>query len=125
MGSWDDSRYTEDIPSIPEPARELLEQYSKISPEKAISHIVAVVNRPLDVMKLPAYANEVKSQRNKAWEVHHYPCLGRFRFLELGISSSDAYREVIRRLKDGQKLLDMGCCVGQDVRKLVSSVTLL
>src|SRR5207253_3242808 len=24
-----------------------------------------------------------------------------------------------RRVKDGQKLLDVGCCVGQDLRKLV------
>lgn len=48
-----------------------------------------------------------------------YPCIGQFRFLDLSISSAPQYPEILQRVKDGQKLLDVGCCFGQDVRKLV------
>lgn len=50
-----------------------------------------------------------------------YHCLGRFRFLELNLSArDDLYPELLRRLRDGgQTLVDVGCCLGQDIRKLV------
>lgn len=49
-----------------------------------------------------------------------YPCLGRFAFLELSISLSPKYPEILQRIKNGDKYLDIGCCVGQDIRKLAS-----
>lgn len=53
--------------------------------------------------------------------MHPYHCLGRWRFLELNLSArSDVYPELLARLRDkGQTLVDVGCCLGQDVRKLV------
>lgn len=30
------------------------------------------------------------------------------------------YDEVLSRVKNGEKLLDLGCCFGQELRKLVS-----
>src|SRR5690242_15576227 len=48
-----------------------------------------------------------------------YPCLGHWGFLNLNIQKSDAYGEVLRRIKNGEQYLDIGCCMGQDIRKLV------
>lgn len=48
-----------------------------------------------------------------------YPCLGHWGFLNLNIEKSVAYDEVLQRLKDGEQYLDIGCCMGQDIRKLV------
>ena len=46
-----------------------------------------------------------RTQRNKAWEVHHYPCLGQFRFLELNLSarpSGDLYARLLSMLKSSE-----------------------
>lgn len=50
-----------------------------------------------------------------------YPCLGQFRFLELNLANrTDLYPRLLAGLRTGsQKFLDVGCCLGQDIRKLV------
>jgi SAM-dependent methyltransferase len=48
-----------------------------------------------------------------------YPCIGQFKFLELGLNLQPSYPEILSRLKLGQKFLDIGCCVGQEIRQLV------
>lgn len=59
-------------------------------------------------------------QRNRAWEIHPYPCLGQFRFLELNLADrGELYAKLISILKSGGRFLDIGCCLGQDIRKLV------
>ena len=80
-------------------ARHLLENYAKIAPEEVEDHVVKV--------------------RNAAWEVFPYPCIGQFRFLELSLNRTAQYAEILQRLKDGQRLLDMACCFGQEIRQLV------
>jgi len=57
--------------------------------------------------------------RDRAFDIFPYPCIGLFRFLDLSIRQSPEYPEVLQRIKDGQKYLDIGCCFGQDIRKLV------
>lgn len=49
-----------------------------------------------------------------------YPCLGQFRFLELNLANrANLYPRLLSRLRDGDhKFLDVGCCLGQDIRKL-------
>ncbi|KAJ5317856.1 hypothetical protein N7508_002364 [Penicillium antarcticum] len=37
----------------------------------------------------------------------------------MGISQSPVYPEILGRLKSGQKLLDIGCALGQEIRQLV------
>ena len=37
----------------------------------------------------------------------------------MNIQKSDAYDEVLQRIKNGEQYLDIGCCMGQDIRKLV------
>lgn len=35
------------------------------------------------------------------------------------VANGDEYAEVLKRVKNGDKYLDLGCCFGQDIRKLV------
>ncbi|CAI6336127.1 unnamed protein product [Periconia digitata] len=79
---------------------DLFETYSNIPREKIADHIVNV--------------------RNESWKVYPYPCIGRFRFLDLGLVNFEEYGEVLDRLRGGQRLLDLGCCFGQEIRKLVA-----
>ncbi|KAL2353590.1 hypothetical protein BJ546DRAFT_1113332 [Cryomyces antarcticus] len=84
------SWYSKELENLSDPTRKLLQTYSGIAPDQVIPHIYKV------------------------------PCIGQFRFLDLSIGSHPSCALVVQRLKDGQKLLDLGCCFGQDIRKLVS-----
>ncbi|KAJ5448036.1 hypothetical protein N7445_002857 [Penicillium cf. griseofulvum] len=84
--------YEPELLEVPEPAKTLLEKYSKIPPGHEVEHVK---------------------------KVFPYPCIGSFRFLDLSIPQSPLYPEILDRLKSGQKLLDVGCAVGQELRQLV------
>ncbi|KAH6645005.1 hypothetical protein BKA67DRAFT_696761 [Truncatella angustata] len=86
-------------PVIQPAARDLLENYSGIPAEKIVEHVLAI--------------------RDQAWEVNAYPCIGQFRFLDLSMMRLDIYPRILEKLKAGGKLLDLGCCLAQDIRKLV------
>ncbi|KAH7384967.1 hypothetical protein BKA64DRAFT_748443 [Cadophora sp. MPI-SDFR-AT-0126] len=80
-------------------ARELLEVYSKIPPAEVEEHVYKM--------------------RDEAWAVFPYPCIGEFHFLDLAITSSPSYPSILERLKSGNEtFLDLGCCFGQELRKL-------
>lgn len=93
------SFYDAELLEVPPPARKLLEEYSKIPPEAVLPHILEV--------------------RNRAWKIHPAPNIGHFRFLNVSINKSPAYKEVLPRLTRGQTLLDVGCGFGQELRQLV------
>ncbi|CAF2969275.1 unnamed protein product [Rotaria sp. Silwood2] len=58
--------------------------------------------------------------RQRAWEKHNYPCLGRWTFLDFSIQQSSIYQEILHQCKnEGATLIDFGCCLGQDIRQLV------
>lgn len=96
--AWFDEKPSESqiLPS----ARGLLETYSGIPPQEVVQHIVRL--------------------RDEAWQIFPYPCIGQFRFLESGIDGLREYDEVVKRLREGQTLLDMACCFGQTIRLLVN-----
>jgi SAM-dependent methyltransferase len=81
-------------------ARQLLETYGRIPPDKVVDHVVQI--------------------RDEAWEVFPYPCIGQFRFLDLSLNQTKEYSDILQRLRQGQKLLDMACCFGQEIRQLVA-----
>ena len=127
--------------------------YSKIPPEQVIAHIHAVVPLPamfltfsplpltlpsesstllrllpLLIMIIHALLLLAPHQRDQAWKIHPYPCVGGFRFrfgfLDLSISLNPLYPTVLARLRASstpQRLLDLGCCFGQDIRRLVAN----
>ncbi|CAI7676960.1 unnamed protein product [Penicillium pancosmium] len=91
--------YEPTIDEVPEPAKTILEKYSNIPSDQVLQHVVDV--------------------RERAYSVFPYPCIGSFRFLDLSIPQSPVYAEVLQRLKSGEKLLDVGCAIGQELRQLV------
>ncbi|OIW26841.1 methyltransferase [Coniochaeta ligniaria NRRL 30616] len=102
VGSRDHTvKWFDETVTVPPQARELLENYRHIPAAEVQDHVVTL--------------------RNKAWEVWPYPCLGQFRFLELNLANrADIYPQLLSRLRGGdQRFLDVGCCLGQDIRKLV------
>ncbi|KAF2877220.1 hypothetical protein BDV95DRAFT_141169 [Massariosphaeria phaeospora] len=96
--AWFDERPNED--RISPAARRLLEGYSGIAADKIVQHVVEI--------------------RDAAWQIFPYPCIGQFRFLDLSLNQMKEYAEVLKRLNEGQKLLDMACCFGQEIRQLVA-----
>lgn len=84
---------------IPDVARQLITEYAHVPPEEVDAHVTAV--------------------RARAFEIFPYPCIGMYRFLDLGLHQHTVYPEIIRRVKNGEQLLDLGCCFGQELRKLI------
>jgi hypothetical protein len=42
-----------------------------------------------------------------------------FQFLDVSMATMVIYPEVLERVKNGERFLDLGCCLGQEIRKLV------
>jgi SAM-dependent methyltransferase len=58
-------------------------------------------------------------QRDQAWDICPYPCIGQFRFLDFSITLSPHYPSLVKRLTtQNQIFLDLGCGFGQDIRAL-------
>jgi SAM-dependent methyltransferase len=107
--------YQPTLESISDAQRDLLENYSHIPPDKVIPHILEVVRHHY----LPFNSPLTTIQRDRAWDIHPYPCVGQLRFIDLSLSRTRSYQEILSRLKAGASLLDIGCCFAQDLRKLV------
>ncbi|KAK6836469.1 hypothetical protein PG987_006964 [Apiospora arundinis] len=91
--------YQPTVKSLPDSTVEFFENYVGINGEERIKeHIYRV--------------------RDTAWKVLPYPCIGLFRFLDFSIHLSPDYPNVIKQVQEGATLLDLGCCFGQDLRKL-------
>lgn len=58
-------------------------------------------------------------QRDRAWDVFPFPCIGRYGFADLYINETASYESILDRLRRGATFVDLGCCFAQDVRKLV------
>ncbi|KAH8672901.1 hypothetical protein BGZ60DRAFT_405807 [Tricladium varicosporioides] len=101
IGSRDKSVgwYVLSLDSITPKQRDLLENYSKIPYDHVIPSILEL--------------------RDRAWDIYPFPCVGQFRFIELSLCELPSYPTVLERIKNGGIFVDMGCCFGQDIRKLV------
>ncbi|KAA8899395.1 hypothetical protein FN846DRAFT_174347 [Sphaerosporella brunnea] len=64
----------------------------------------------------------IKRLQDKAWEIFPYPCIGLFEFVKFNLPTYPAYAHVLSLLQrdHGAVYLDVGCCVGQDLRYLRS-----
>ncbi|KAK6008067.1 hypothetical protein QM012_004881 [Aureobasidium pullulans] len=93
--------YQAELEDVNPQARSVLETYCKIPSDEVVPHVLRI--------------------REKAWEVFPYPCIGGFRFLDMPLAGFDTYPEIVKRLKSGNETyLDLGCCFGQDIRRLVA-----
>lgn len=61
----------------------------------------------------------LKYIRDKAFRSFPYPSIGRWRFMDFYITELPEYPDIISRLKDGEALLDVGCCFGHILRQIV------
>ncbi|KAK5996777.1 Asnovolin E/Chermesin D methyltransferase nvfJ [Cladobotryum mycophilum] len=87
------------IKSLPQSTVRFFEEYVGIKGEEAIKE-------------------HIYRTRDKAWQVLPYPCIGLFRFLDFSIHLFPNYKNIIQRVQGGETFLDLGCCFGQDIRKL-------
>lgn len=100
--------YRETLETVPNPMAEMLEKYSGIPPG-------------------PAQIDHVLHVRKQAYKARAYPCLGRFRFLEIDLAKHPLYssyvlpamRKELRGQTDVPLFLELGTCLGQDIRKLI------
>lgn len=60
-------------------------------------------------------------QHKRAWDIRPYPCIGAWNFLPCFSTYMPAYPKVLERVKKGATFLDTGCCLGQDLRKMVAN----
>lgn len=96
--------YSEDIGAQIQPnSRKLLEEYSHIPPEDVDAHIYKM--------------------RELLWSHAPYPCVGRFKFLRLHLPKHPQYARILTTLRSPSSpdILDLGCCVAQDLRSLAHS----
>ncbi|CZT40800.1 uncharacterized protein RSE6_00457 [Rhynchosporium secalis] len=79
----------------------LLHQYANIPLDSTIPHVL--------------------STRDQAWKVHPRPYIGQLRFLDLALSTFSSYPPILALLisDPDAKLLDLACCVGQEIQKLI------
>ena len=60
-------------------------------------------------------------QHSRAWATRSYPCVGQWAYLEPKIAKSAAFKTVIDRLHQGGIMLDLGCCMGQELRSIAAA----
>ncbi|QSZ35668.1 hypothetical protein DSL72_006790 [Monilinia vaccinii-corymbosi] len=83
---------------VPE-TRELLEKYSHIPPQNQSQHVHRI--------------------RDLAWDIRAYPCTGVGAWLVPQLCRNPVYPEVLKRVQAGETLMDVGCFLGHDLRRLV------
>lgn len=127
IGSKDKSVgwYDKSFPGVNPDARNLLETYAHIAPEKVDDYAVEMVRTrhsvfECSVLGFRPHGLTFRIQRDRAWDIFPYPCIGQFRFLDLALCKQPSYGTMLQRLKAGAKYVDIGCCIGQDIRKLVA-----
>ncbi|KAB8205540.1 hypothetical protein BDV34DRAFT_235242 [Aspergillus parasiticus] len=79
-------------------AKELLEIYSGIPPADVNLHVARIAKQ--------------------GWEIAPYPCFRLASFLNLELSRLPVYPRIVDRVKQGALLIDLGCGLGQDIRRL-------
>jgi hypothetical protein len=107
--------YKKNLDEVKPRTRELFENYSHIAPAEVESHIRKTVSIPISCRDLQ---NVTQKQRDEAFKIFPYPCVGNWGFLNLSVADSPVYKEVVERIAQGEQYLDIGCCMGQDIRIL-------
>ncbi|KAF8209026.1 hypothetical protein K438DRAFT_1811592 [Mycena galopus ATCC 62051] len=82
---------------------------------------VLFVKQESGISDSDALKNHLLAVQRKAYALHGFPCIRDFRFAKTQMASFPAYDAVLKlsREREGAILLDVGCCFGTDVRKVV------
>ena len=91
--------FKEDVTSIPDDGRRLLEEYSGIPPDDVIPHVLKIQDR--------------------GFALWSYPCIGQICFLSYSLPRHFYYAPTLARFCSGGKFLDAGCCFGQELYFLI------
>jgi SAM-dependent methyltransferase len=97
--------------------RKFLVEYARIEPSTMEKHIIHIVSHILAMIEkmIILYHQQAK----KAFEIESYPCFQKFMFLHFDLYHSPSYQLVLKQVKSGDMFLDLGCGLGQDIRRLV------
>ncbi|OAA53265.1 hypothetical protein ISF_08879 [Cordyceps fumosorosea ARSEF 2679] len=105
-----------DFDDVNPEAREILETYSGVAQGDVVQHVKDIVSSPSPRKpSLPVQATNHPFQS----ENFVYPCIGMVKFLDIEISKTPCYPEILRRLSSGEHYLEVGCCFGQELRRLL------
>ncbi|TGJ81908.1 hypothetical protein E0Z10_g6843 [Xylaria hypoxylon] len=77
---------------------ELLEKYSHVAREQQLEHIHLI--------------------RDKTWDIRAYPCIGLGSWFTPQLSRLPVYDDILRHVKEGAVLMDIGTFLGHDLRRL-------
>lgn len=111
--------YDPPLDTVDEAIQALLQEYSGIPADEVIPRIIAVVSSSPPSLLFPQTLTDPTPQREKLWDIFPWPCIGQFRFLDLSLRRQPLYHTILSRLQSGDRLLDVGCCMAQDLRALV------
>jgi hypothetical protein len=59
-------------------------------------------------------------QRDALWKAAPYPCVGYASYQTSNVRRARDYKTILQRAKEGATVLDLGTCVGQELRVLVN-----
>jgi len=107
MESTDTTRNSKDVAwyvpdidrKVTPQVRKMLEEYSNLEPSQVVQH--------------------VREIRDRAWNISNYPCTGLGLFLMPMLPKCPIYPSIIKRLQNGDSMLDIGCFIGHDLRRLI------
>ncbi|KAF9223014.1 hypothetical protein BS17DRAFT_782144 [Gyrodon lividus] len=106
-----------DISVNPDNVPTLQEQYYKITPEQA-----EFFKQQTGITDNEELKRHILAVQTEAYKVAPYPCIMGFVFLSLLLTRLPACKDVMKigHTRKGAILLDIGCCVGTDIRKAVA-----
>ncbi|KAJ7472156.1 hypothetical protein FB451DRAFT_1090349 [Mycena latifolia] len=83
---------------------------------------VALITEQSAMQDPDALRKHVLAVQAKAYDFYSYPCIRNLDFVLHRISTLPAYQEVLAlgREREGAILLDLGCCLGTDIRQAAS-----
>ncbi|TGO50348.1 hypothetical protein BOTNAR_0396g00010 [Botryotinia narcissicola] len=64
----------------------------------------------------PKHFHEIRDQ---AWDIRAYPCTGIGAWLVPQLCRNPVYPEILKRVQAGEILIDVGCFLGHDLRRLI------
>ncbi|KAB8070462.1 hypothetical protein BDV29DRAFT_160409 [Aspergillus leporis] len=67
----------------------------------------------------PKLEDHVKDIAHRGWTIKSYPCFQKLTFLHFDLMQSPIYDTIIAQTQAGGIFLDLGCGLGQDIRRLV------